>query len=472
MPPRERDQIPAQLGRYQIVSRIGKGGMAHVYHARLQSLGGFERDVAVKVLLPELSAEPDFVDMLLDEARLAGAICHPCVVQVLDVGREGEDELFYIVMEYIDGPDLRSRLREVVDHRLPPAAALYVIGELLRGLGAVHSAVGVDGKPQNIIHRDVSPANVLIDKQGQVRIGDFGIAHASVRLTRTRNGAIKGKLRYMAPEQTSQKPVDHRADLYAAGVVLCELLLGPAECEPRRDSELGRTFSWPRVKLRRPDLMPRDVSAILDKALTESSADRYLDAAAFRRDVVSALHRLHPGFGPEELVQTFAVLDKARVVAAAGGSDGPTDPHHTEKHPLVTPPNGLPVVVPPSLGGEDEANTLTYARPPGRESEAALTVRRAKLRPVPSTKAIVAAVAVTVALALLIPWVVWLITRKPVVVPTPQIAPPVAQTPVAPPEPAPVVPAERPKPVASPTRSGAQRHKVSSSHSSAGAKGR
>ena len=186
------------IDRYQLVALIGKGGMAQVFHGRLQRIGGFERDVAVKLLLPEYSAEPEFVEMLLDEARIASAICHPCVVQMLDVGREGDQ--FYLVMEYVDGTDLRSVLR-FTEGRVPEHMALHVVGEVLRGLHAVHTAVDAAGVCRRIVHRDVSPANVLLDRSGAVKLGDFGIARASGRLAKTRHGSIKGKLRYMAPEQ-------------------------------------------------------------------------------------------------------------------------------------------------------------------------------------------------------------------------------------------------------------------------------
>src|SRR5262249_54345018 len=132
-------QTRERFDRYQLVERIGRGGMAEVFRARVHSLGGFQRDVAVKVLLPEFAGEPEFVTMLLDEARIAGAIVHPCVVQVLDIGRRGQ--VFYLVMEYVRGADLRSIARTVAGARLPLPMALYVVGEVLRGLGAVHGAV-------------------------------------------------------------------------------------------------------------------------------------------------------------------------------------------------------------------------------------------------------------------------------------------------------------------------------------------
>ncbi|HUS66731.1 MAG TPA: serine/threonine-protein kinase [Kofleriaceae bacterium] len=290
--------VPKVLDRYHLVSRIGKGGMAEVFHARLQGPGGFERDVAVKVLLPEFSSEPDFVTMLLDEARIAGAIAHPCVVGMLDVGRQGD--LFYLVMEYVDGCDLRSILRAAHKGQLKLTTALYLVGEVLRGLSAVHTSVDRQGQPRKIVHRDVSPANVLIDRTGLVKLGDFGIAHASSRITRTRNGAVKGKLRYMAPEQLSGLPVDHRADLYAVGIMLCEMLLGIDACEPRRMTNFGAVFSWSRQMA--PNI-PADVADILDRALTENSGKRYADAGRFRKEVVAALHRRAPGYAAEDLAR-------------------------------------------------------------------------------------------------------------------------------------------------------------------------
>jgi serine/threonine-protein kinase len=341
---------PEMLGRYQLVRQLGRGGMAEVFAAKLQSLGGFERDVAVKVLRPELASEPEFIDMLLDEARIAGAIRHPAVVQMLDVGRE--DDRFYLVMELVDGTDLRSLVRRLPEHRLPVEAALFVVGELLRGLGAVHAS------PSKVIHRDVSPANVLIDSDGAVKLGDFGIARAAVRLSRTRKGTVKGKLRYMAPEQTTGRPVDHRADLYAAGVVLCELLLGPAECAPQRVTELGPTFSWARVRLRRPDLMPADVSAILDRALADDPDARFPDAATFGREIAAALDARAIGYSSTQLAAELAqmVSDGTRQ-SREGLSDGPTE------RQSITTPGKTPTRRPPLALVEDKITDERATRP-------------------------------------------------------------------------------------------------------------
>ena len=311
-------QMRDRLDRYTLVERIGRGGMAEVFRARVQSLGGFERDVAVKVLLPNFANEPEFVDMLLDEARIAGAIVHPCVVQVLDVGRQGE--IFYIVMEYVRGPDLRSIARAITGAKLPLGMALFIIGEVLRGLHAVHCAVDDRGKPRKIVHRDVSPANVMIDENGTVKLGDFGIAHASGRLTRTRTGSVKGKSRYMAPEQLTGQPVDHRADLYAVGVTLFEALLGDVARESSYATPYGPMFTWPRRVP--PELVPADVADILRRAVVDDPRARFADAAQFRRAVMTSLARHAPGYDAETLAGELARLrgnaSRAQGDAAAG----------------------------------------------------------------------------------------------------------------------------------------------------------
>ncbi|MDB4967264.1 MAG: serine/threonine protein kinase [Myxococcales bacterium] len=309
-----------RLDRYQLVERIGRGGMAEVFRARVQSLGGFERDVAIKVLLPQFASESEFVDMLLDEARIAGAIVHPCVVQVLDVGRQGE--VFYLVMEYVCGTDLRSIARTIPGAKLPLAMALYIVGEVLRGLHAVHLAVDDQGRPRKIVHRDVSPANVLIDENGTVKLGDFGIAHASGRLTRTRTGSIKGKSRYMAPEQLTGQPVDHRADLYAVGVTLFEALLGDVARESSYATPYGPMFTWPRRMP--PELIPSDVAEILRRAVVDDPRQRFADAAQFRRVIVSALQRHAPGYDAEVLARDLRRL-RGELVDDGGDFSESTD---------------------------------------------------------------------------------------------------------------------------------------------------
>jgi serine/threonine-protein kinase len=309
--------------------------MAEVYHARLQRIGGFERDVAVKVLLPEYSSESEFVEMLLDEARIAGAINHPNVVQVLDVGQK--NELFYLVMEHVDGGDLRSFLKKSPHRTLPLPATLYIVSEVLRGLGAVHTAVDQSGVPRRIVHRDVSPANVMISRAGIVKLGDFGIAHASSRLTRTRKGAVKGKLRYMAPEQIASGRVDHRADLYAVGIMLCEILLGDSACEPKKMTQWGPVFAWtPRLAT----WLPPDVAQIAERALAEDPQRRFPDALQFRQKVLAALHKRAPGYSSEELARDLASLEDGFLSEQPTIASEPIELSH-EDAGMVTEPQPL-----------------------------------------------------------------------------------------------------------------------------------
>jgi len=213
-----------RLGRYEIHHRIASGGMATVYLGRVVGEGGFQRLVAVKMMHPHLADDPDFVSMFLDEARLAALIRHPNVVATLDVQRVPEG--LFLVMDYIDGPTLGRILKlcERARHYMDLGIALRIFLDTLAGLDAAHDLIGPGGERLNLVHRDVSPSNVLVGSDGISRITDFGIARAEARITSTRGKQLKGKLPYMAPEQLSSQPIDRRVDVYAAGCVLWEVL--------------------------------------------------------------------------------------------------------------------------------------------------------------------------------------------------------------------------------------------------------
>ncbi|MFS8065577.1 MAG: serine/threonine-protein kinase, partial [Byssovorax sp.] len=215
-----------RVGRYEILRSIASGGMARVHLGRAVGAGGFERQVAIKTMHPHLAEEADFVAMFLDEARLSARVHHPNVVATLDV--QQDDEGIFLVMEYVDGFALHEILVGSRKERspLPFGLTLRIFLDLLAGLHAAHELTDGDGAPLEVIHRDVSPHNVLVGVDGAARITDFGIAHAAVRLSSTREGHLKGKLRYMAPEQLRGRKLDRRTDLYAAGAVLWEMLAG------------------------------------------------------------------------------------------------------------------------------------------------------------------------------------------------------------------------------------------------------
>lgn len=210
------------VGRYLLCDVIGGGGMAQVHLGRLTGAAGFSRVVAIKRVHPHLAKDPHVVTMLVDEARLASRIRHPNVVPVLDVARLDRELL--VVMEYVHGVALSQASR--LAPKMPVAIAVRVVLDVLAGLGAAHAAKSEGGRVLDLVHRDVSPQNILVGADGVSRVLDFGIAKAHGKMAVTREGELRGKLLYMAPEQLSRGAVDRRTDLYAAGIVLWELVTG------------------------------------------------------------------------------------------------------------------------------------------------------------------------------------------------------------------------------------------------------
>ncbi|MBN4050243.1 serine/threonine protein kinase [Desulfobulbus sp. AH-315-M07] len=227
-----------RFGRYETLREIASGGMATVHLGRAMGAGGFERLVAIKVMHPHIAKQPEFIAMFLDEARLAAGIRHPNVVDTIDVHQD--DDGLFLVMDYVEGPSLAQILRRLgkEDEQIPLEVGLRIIIDALSGLHAAHELRDGKGKLQQLVHRDVSPANVLVGVDGVTRITDFGVARAEARLGVTTDGRVKGKLAYMAPEQACGDVVDRRADVYAAGVVLWEVLVGKRLMQAEHESRL------------------------------------------------------------------------------------------------------------------------------------------------------------------------------------------------------------------------------------------
>ncbi len=268
-----------RVGRYEILDEIASGGMATVYVARSTGPRGFSRVVALKRLHPHLAAEPDFVRMFLDEARIASGIRHPNVVATLDID---DSEELSLVMEYVDGPSLLDVTVEASERgeRVPTGVCVRVVLDMLAGLQAAHELVDEDGLPAGVVHRDVSPHNVLLDRAGAARITDFGIARASARLTHTRDGQVKGKLSYMAPEQVMGDDFDHRADVFATGVVAWELLSGRRLFTGTNDAQVLHALLYAPL----PALdasVPAEVAAVVMRALERDPARRWSSCSAF-----------------------------------------------------------------------------------------------------------------------------------------------------------------------------------------------
>ena len=278
-----RDLTGRRLGRYEVLAQLASGGMATVYAARAQGVAGFERLVAIKVLHPHLAHDDEFISMFLDEARLAARIRHTNVVPTLDIS-DSQGDGYFLVMEYIEGDHFGSLLREAAraGKNLPPAVAMRVVVDALEGLGAAHTLADADGRTLGIVHRDISPHNILVGSDGIARITDFGVAKAEVRLSSTRDGQFKGKLAYMAPEQASTGFADQRSDLFGMGVVLWESLVGRRLFKAENNGELLNRLLYaeiPKVSEYVPELAPLD--AVLAKALEREADARFQTAAEF-----------------------------------------------------------------------------------------------------------------------------------------------------------------------------------------------
>jgi serine/threonine-protein kinase len=323
--------LPQKLGRYPIVGELAVGGMAEILLARVVGPSGFERPVVIKRILPHLARQPSFVSMFLDEARIAAAIRHQNVVHVQELVREA-DELF-LVMEYLEGESVAGLMRRLVARHetLDRSIATHIVAEACAGLQAAHVLTDEDGTPRNLVHRDVSPQNLFVSYDGQVKVLDFGIAHAVGRSTRTETGQIKGKFEYMSPEQVRGEPLDRRSDIFALGIVLYELstlrrlFKRPSPAEVIQAVNEGAVVPPSRLVAD----YPPSLEAICMRALAPSPDGRYPTAADMRRDLLTAMRDLPqtepPGDALARLMESvFAdrVAEKREVLRRVrSGSD-------------------------------------------------------------------------------------------------------------------------------------------------------
>jgi hypothetical protein len=305
-------------GRYQRVRLLGSGGMADVYLARATGEAGFERPVALKVLHPHMARRPEAVNHFLDEARLASRLDHPSIVAVHDLGRTGND--YFIAMEYIDGADLDRVLRSMRERgaRVPVAVALTILRRVCDGLHAAHTACGDDGAPLNLIHRDVKTGNVLLSRQGAVKIGDFGIARAATTIRTTTIGETKGTAEVMAPEQRMGHDIDVRADVFSVAALGYELLTGAAvNLDLAILAQLGLE-GWPHLPLPstlRPEL-PAELDAILIGGLAYLPSGRPDSCAALEDQLTTVANRHGLACGDKEIAAWLA--GELRLLADAG----------------------------------------------------------------------------------------------------------------------------------------------------------
>ena len=312
-------ELPCRFGKFVLIDRIGRGGMADVFRGMLQGADGFTKECAVKVILPSLAEDPHFVRMFIDEARVAVWLNHPNVVQIYDLGQfEGQ---YFIAMEYVSGKDLLDLLaaRARTKLRIPVAVAVYIAIQVLRGLDFAHHATSPIGEPLTIVHRDVSPSNILLSYQGLVKVADFGIAKSGLQSNLTEGGTHKGKMGYMSPEQVTGQDIDLRSDLFAAGVVLFELLTMSRLFKAPNDLDVmlkirDVSITEELTRLRDVPIALRD---ILLRALSRSADDRFASGADFAEALQEFADHEALDLGPHLLAKVLQDTFAESVVAEA-----------------------------------------------------------------------------------------------------------------------------------------------------------
>jgi serine/threonine protein kinase len=335
LPSLSANAAPLQVGKYVLLERLGEGGMAEVWKARMVGPAGFSRDVVIKRVLPSLVIDPELVQLFVQEAQLAARMYHPNIVQVLELTEhEGE---YMLAMEYLRGATLMSALNALVGRAIPPGFGALVVRDVCRGLGYVHARMSDDGTPLRIVHRDVSPANVMLGFEGTVKLVDFGIATALGESSdqKTPTGTLCGKFAYMSPEEVDGLEIDGRSDLFAAGVVLYETLTGRRLF--KGNNELATLRRVRAAKVDPPSRWNAQVRPELDriclKALARNPRDRYQAGEEMALDLDGVVHRYR--WGEERLI--------AFLKALPTDTDGPFEslPTNRVAPRRFTPPRGI-----------------------------------------------------------------------------------------------------------------------------------
>ncbi len=279
--------------RYRIIEKIDAGGMAEIYKGVSVSMDGFEKAVAIKRILPSLTQDQKFVGMFLDEARLSMQLNHANVVQILDMGRVGET--YFMAMELVDGANLRRVIQRAIDIGVtfPVSVACFVAMEIAKGLAYAHERTDAQGQSLGIVHRDVSPPNVLLSRQGEVKITDFGLAKAKSNVSVSDVDVVKGKFAYLSPEVVEGREPDGRSDIYAVGIILWEMLCGRKLFAGKHDSEtidLVRKGEIPKVAPTRNDV-DEDLDKLLQRALAKNVKRRFQTCREMETEIASYLAR-------------------------------------------------------------------------------------------------------------------------------------------------------------------------------------
>jgi eukaryotic-like serine/threonine-protein kinase len=351
------DVLGLPFGKYHLLERLGRGGMAEVWKAKALGPMGYARKLVVKRILPELACDEEFVRMFVEEARLSASLNHGNIVQVYEFGEVGGE--YYLAMEWVHGRDLNTLLRQMKERDEPPPLALatYVAREVCRALAYAHALTDEDGQPLRLIHRDVSPSNVMVGFDGSVKLLDFGIAKALALASenRTQVGVLKGKFGYMAPEQVEgDGAVDHRADLFVAGVVLWEML---TLRRLFKGSNEVQTIGMVRAAKALPPssfnpAVPPELDAVCMRALARRREERFADCGEMAEALDEIVHRMHFGSdGAARLmrIEFPEVRDPTQQLSLVPLPKTPL-PERTPSHRTATPtPAGELVNVPTEI---------------------------------------------------------------------------------------------------------------------------
>jgi serine/threonine protein kinase len=306
---------PISFGRYFLIDKIAVGGMAEVFKAKSFSHGGFEKLLVIKRILQHLSDNEEFVDMFIDEAKISVELQHPNIVQIYDFGRIQEN--YFIAMECVEGKDVKDILRKLAEKRklLPTEYAVYIAHEMCKGLDYAHKRTDMQGSPLGIVHRDVSPSNILVSYSGEVKVADFGIAKAQISAYNTKGGVLKGKFEYMSPEQASGETLTHQADIFATGIILHEMLTGRRLF--KTDSDVKTLEKIKAADVERPSKLnpgvPKRLDDIVMRALAVDRSDRFEDARELQNALLEFMYPATPDLTRENLGHFLTELFSAEI---------------------------------------------------------------------------------------------------------------------------------------------------------------
>jgi len=366
--------FPRALGRYELVHLLGQGGMGEVFLAKISGAAGFEKPCIVKTVLPALLKDRQFLDRFHHEAKVLVHLVHSSIAQVYDMGEA--EGTYYMALEYVAGVDLAYLLEQVRNHSqpMPVPVALYLGQRIAEGLGYAHRKAGPDGTALGIVHRDVSPHNVMVSYEGEVKVIDFGLAKSAARSKYTLPATVMGKLGYMSPEQVRAEPLDHRSDIYSCGVVMWEMLAGRSLIPGGTIGEMMAAMSNPQVPSLhelRPEVDPA-LDAVVLRALAASPEQRYARTDEFARALAEQLVRSGASLGAEEVGDYVRALcpeayaNQRRLLSSISGGNSL---HRTSPPEPAAPNTARFTPVPPS------------ASPPGLEA----TLLRQGLSPASGT---------------------------------------------------------------------------------------